>query len=217
MESCKICKCNTLTTIYDENYDLNYYHCENCDTIFQDESKLLKSKADEKSSYDTHNNSANCEGYVNMFREFIEKSITPLNIDFESALDYGCGPGPVLADLMKEFIPIVKTYDRIYPFSPDFDQYKYDLITSTEVFEHFNQPLKSISHILSFLKPGGHISIITQFKPSSHDEFLNWWYRRDETHITFYSIKSFEFLCDLFDLELIYTDNKKIIVLKKPN
>lgn len=215
MKTCKICNFNDLETIYDEKYDLNYYHCKNCDTIFQDESGLLRSKAEEKSSYDTHNNSADCDGYVNMFREFIEKSIAPLNLNFESALDYGCGPGPVLASLLNEFVPIVKTYDRIYPFSPDFDQYEYDLITSTEVFEHFNKPLKSIEHVLAFLKPGGILSIITQFKPSSNEEFLKWWYRRDETHITFYSLKSFEFICDIFGLELIYTDNKKIVVLRK--
>jgi len=215
MLSCKICKNSNLNPIFDEQFGFNYYHCKVCDTIFQSEDYLLKSKADEKSSYDTHNNSSECEGYVNMFKDFIETSIKPLDINFESALDYGCGPGPVLADLLREFIPLVNTYDRIYPHTPNYDQFTYDLITSTEVFEHFNKPMKYIEHVLSLLNPGGYLCVSTYFKPDSYDEFFKWWYRRDETHITFYSIKTFEYLAKVFDLELVYTDNKKIIVLKK--
>lgn len=215
MLSCKICENSNLKPIFDEKFGFNYYHCDRCDTIFQSEENLLASKAEEKNSYDTHNNSFECDGYVNMFKTFINDSIKPLNIEFKSALDYGCGPGPVLAHLLNEFIPFVSTYDRIYPHAPNYDQFTYDLITSTEVFEHFNKPIKSIANILSLLNSDGYLCISTCFKPNSHDEFLNWWYRRDETHITFYSVKTFEYLAKIFDLELVYTDNKKIIVLKK--
>ena len=46
-------------------------------------------------------------------------------------------------------------------------------------------------------------------------EFLNWWYRRDLTHISFYTLKTFEEIGKRFGLEIINTNNVNVIIFKK--
>ncbi len=45
--------------------------------------------------------------------------------------------------------------------------------------------------------------------------FQNWWYRRDPTHIAFYSPITFEKIAEQLNLEIMYHNNKRICVFKK--
>ena len=89
MLSCKICS-NRARPIYDGQYDHNYYHCDHCDYIFLDESKII-SPDQEKKEYSFHQNSPENEGYVKMFHEFIAKAIAPHKSKIKTALDFGSG------------------------------------------------------------------------------------------------------------------------------
>ena len=46
-----------------------------------------------------------------MFEAFIHKSIFPYQERINKALDFGCGPGPVLAELLKRRGLEVEIYD----------------------------------------------------------------------------------------------------------
>ncbi len=207
--TCKICESETLTS--SETEDLRIFrHCSNCVFSFIDPQFLL-TRDEEKSRYDFHENSIENEGYVTMFENFIAFAVSPFE-NVKTVLDYGSGPGPVLAELLKRKDYEVDIYDPYY--SPESPSKKYDLITSTEVFEHFNEPLESINKVVKLLKPSGYLSIMTCFNPGPED-FNGWWYKNDDTHVSFYSVKTFEFLAQRFNLELIKHNDKNIIVLKK--
>jgi hypothetical protein len=46
-------------------------------------------------------------------------------------------------------------------------------------------------------------------------DFQDWWYRRDPTHVTFYHQDTFEHIAECFGLEVVKSNDKNIILLKK--
>ena len=64
----------------------------------------------------------------------------------------------------------------------------YDVVVSTEAAEHFFAPSDEFERLVSIVAPGGSIVIMTDFlRVSTASEFLDWHYRRDPTHVSFYS------------------------------
>jgi 2-polyprenyl-3-methyl-5-hydroxy-6-metoxy-1,4-benzoquinol methylase len=109
----------------------------------------------------------------------------------------------------------VDCYDKFYQTKPIFENKMYDLITSTEVFEHLFNPLDTLKELSHHLNPKGHIAIMTLFHARSMEHFWAWWYRRDPTHITFFTPRTFEVMAKMCDLEIIKTDEKRVIILQK--
>ena len=208
---CKICSHNT-KTIKDEQFATNYYLCTNCDHIFMGEKKIILPEK-EKQEYLRHNNTTENEGYVAMFRDFIEKCIDPYQDKIKTALDFGCGPGPVLAELLKEKGFEVDIYDKYFALEKIFENKKYDLITSTEVLEHLADPLETLKTLKKHLNKQGIIAIMTLFHPKNKEEFKKWWYRRDLTHISFYTPKTFEILAEMVEMKVLKVGNKNTCVL----
>ena len=193
--------------------DRRFFQCQICGLIFKDEKYILTADA-EKMRYQEHNNSIENEGYVNMFRQFLDKAVLPFVQPEADVLDFGAGPGPVLAELMSREGFSTTIYDPYFFPDMDYKEKKYDLITSTEVFEHFFNPRREIKHLISLLKDGGLLAVMTNFYTEA-GSFADWWYIRDDTHISLYSPKTFRWVEDNFPLEIIYTNNSSYISLKK--
>ena len=208
---CKICSKNT-RPIYDEQYDQNYFYCPHCEFIHLDESKIISSKQ-EKKEYGFHQNSFENKGYVNMFREFIDKAIRPYKSQIRTALDFGSGPGPVLAELLRQEGFETDIYDKHFAPEKVYLNKKYDLITATEVFEHLEDPVATLKLLQSHLSENGILAIMTLFHPQDDETFKKWWYRRDKTHISFYTPKTFKHLAELLDMKTLMVDDKNICVL----
>ena len=210
---CRLCG-DTAKRVYEAEL---YYQCPTCDLIFLPE-KELPSPQREKERYEEHDNNHQNEGYVRMFDDFIERAVEPY-IEFESeklALDFGCGHGPVLADLMKKRGLEVDLYDPYFYPEDIFESKKYDLITSTEVFEHLTDPYFEIKRLVDSLKDDGLFSIMTHFHSTGPDFDLDqWWYTYDSTHITFYSWKTMEWIAEEFSLDILYKGKKKLFVYRK--
>ncbi len=206
---CKICK-NKTEKIVDTELKKTFWHCLNCKFIFLDDEFFIDN-LNEKKQYDQHNNSLENLGYVDMFEKFLDFCIDSKKLN--CALDFGSGPTPVLATLLKQRVTKVDYYDKFYQPKKIYENRKYDLITSTEVFEHLQNPKKELELLASCLKKGGKICIMTLFHNNSSQKFLKWWYRRDPTHICFYTPKTFEVLADMCDLKIFKTDKKRIIIL----
>jgi hypothetical protein len=64
-------------------------------------------------------------------------------------------------------------------------------------------------------KERGYIILMTKFPPSDDREFLAWWYRRDVTHISFFTPKSFEVMARSIGLEVLQTIDENIVVFQK--
>lgn len=208
---CKICS-KSVRAIYDEQYSHNYYHCNNCDFIFLDENQIIPPEQ-EKKEYSFHQNSFENKGYVNMFREFIENAIRPYKAEIKTALDFGSGPGPVLAELLRREGFKTDIYDKHFSPEKTYQNKKYDLITATEVFEHLKYPLATLKLLKSLLSPHGILAIMTLFHPNNVKEFKQWWYRRDSTHIAFYTPKTFECMANLLGMKVLAADSKNTCTL----
>ena len=209
---CKICHCDT-KTFEDVELKKRFFYCSNCQCISLDPTYYLASEK-EHALYNNHHNSLENEGYVKMFEDFLDYFWDDL-IGKEKSLDFGSGPTPVLSQLIARRGVIVDCYDKFYQPNKCFENQTYDFITSTEVFEHLEDPYQTLQLLAEHLKPNGLIALMTLFHTNDQVHFLKWWYRRDPTHIIFYTPKTLEILGEKCGLEVMKTDNKRIIVLKK--
>lgn len=209
---CKVCH-HQLTSIKDMKKALIYYRCSSCGFVALDD-KFKVDKIEEKKKYDQHNNSLENEGYVQMFADFIEVAIEPYKKDIKTVLEFGSGPQPVLATLLERRGFEVDIYDLYYAPQKVYEGKAYDLITSTEVFEHLSKPLEVLALLVQHLQPHGYLALMTKFPPKDDTEFLAWWYRRDPTHISFFTPKSFEIMAKKVGLRVVEIIDNNIVVLQ---
>lgn len=207
---CKICNSDSYILL-DEQFNIEYHRCKECGFIYADPLSHLV-PGDEKKEYSSHNNSIDDLGYVQMFKRF-QKVFEPFLIG-DKVLEYGSGPTPVFSELLRKDGYEVTSFDPFFLPDESYLNKSYDLITSTEVFEHFTAPMDEIEKLVKLLKPQGVLAVMTQFaKDDIH--FLQWWYRRDYTHISFYTHKSFEVIAAVYGLEIVYKNDKDYMIFKK--
>lgn len=212
--TCAICHHKT-TILYDPQFELEYHSCHNCGFIAQDRNQLILFN-EEREEYDRHENSIENEGYVAYFKRFIDAAVIPY-AQVGKGLDYGSGPEPVLSQVMlRDYGAEMDIYDLHYQPEKVFEGKVYDYIISTEVIEHVKEPLEVLQLMYQHLKPGGIAAIMTLFHLNDEVKFLDWWYRRDVTHISFFLPKTFRLMAKLIGFEVIYCDDKRYITLKKP-
>ena len=160
-----------------------YLRCSHCEATIMAQASWL-APDEERAVYDLHNNDSDDPGY----RAFLGKLVSPLLDRIQTGalgLDFGCGPGPALAKMLREAGMGVVLYDPFfYPEQSALSQ-QYDFITCTEVVEHLHRPAKVFDELDGLLKPGGWLGIMTCFQ-TCDDRFDNWHYRRDPTHVVFY-------------------------------
>ncbi len=208
---CKICN-NTTSIISKGDNNKIYESCPVCQAIILRKDFIIND-TEERAQYENHNNSFESKGYVEMFEKFLDYFWQDLNKNAKNALDFGSGPGPVLAQIMKNRALHVEIYDKFYQPKQIYLDKKYDLITSTEVFEHLQNPLETLIFFKKHLKKDGLIAIMTLFHDNNEENFWKWWYRRDPTHILFYTPKTFEVMADMCGLKIIKCDSRRIVVL----
>ncbi len=175
-------------------------------------------RQEEVDRYLEHENNLENEGYVAMF----ENAIGHVNRSCSNirwALDYGCGYEPVLKTLLEKHGYATDIYDENFFPNKNLRQ-NYDLIISTETFEHFKCPRKELDYIASLLAPSGYLAVMTQLysyknKTTSKELFGNWYYKRDPTHIVFYSDRTFDWIAEHYKLKVVFTNNKNFFILQK--
>lgn len=160
-----------------------YGRCDRCEATFLFPEQRPSREA-ERAEYALHQNTGDNAGY----RAFLSRLATPLLQRLapgRSGLDFGCGPGPVLADMLREAGHTVALYDPF--FHPDTGALAttHDFITCTEVAEHFHDPAAEFRRLDTLLRPGGWLALMTCFQ-TDDARFAQWHYRRDPTHVVFY-------------------------------
>jgi len=152
------------------------------------------SAADEKACYDLHDNQPGDPGY----RRFLDRLFTPLNQRLAPnslGLDFGCGPGPALAQMFEEAGHSVALYDPYYAPDESVLSAQYDFITLSEVVEHLAEPGKELDCLWNRLAPGGWLGIMTK-RIRDQESFRTWHYIIDPTHIGFFSEATFQWLTE---------------------
>ncbi|TNF08761.1 MAG: class I SAM-dependent methyltransferase [Bacillota bacterium] len=211
--NCPLCNHETSSFIH-EKFGIVFHECPHCELIFKDSSNYINESA-ELDVYLRHQNSLENIGYVNYLMNFIEQGVTPF-IQSGKALEFGSGPSPVLAHLLKTHYKFeVDIYD--YYFSPHkiYEGKTYDLITSTEVIEHIQKPEKVFELFHALLNQQGILSLMTLFYPKDRDVFKDWFYIRDPSHVTFYTPKTMTYIAETFGFELLFHNDYRVTVFKK--
>ena len=210
---CPLCHDNKGKLFFEEK-KRSYYECQNCNLIFVPQQYHLSSR-EEKNLYDQHENNPEDDGY----RKFLSRIFIPLveKLNPRSyGLDFGCGSGPTLSVMFEERGHTVELFDHYYKPNEKVFSKTYDFVVLTEVIEHLSSAKFEIERILSLLKPGGWLGIMTKLS-TGKESFPLWHYKNDPTHISFYSKDTFTWLANNYSLSIEFIGSDAIILQKKKN
>ncbi|WP_018861857.1 MULTISPECIES: class I SAM-dependent methyltransferase [unclassified Thioalkalivibrio] len=161
----------------------DYQRCRHCSLIVLERSRWPTPEV-EREYYQTHENRPDDAGY----RHFLGRLLSPLEAHCPppaQGLDWGCGPHPVLADMLRTRGYAMQAYDPVFDPERPAPGDHFDLVTCTEVLEHLHSPLATLDTMANLLRSGGTIAIMTGWPPPACI-FHRWHYRRDPTHVAFY-------------------------------
>ena len=208
---CPVCDSGTLQT-FRTVMEKRYLRCGQClATVMAPECRLTADE--ERAVYALHNNDTGDAGY----RRFLSKLSEPLLAklaDGATGLDFGCGPGPALADMMREAGFDMALYDPFFHPAGSALEQQYDFITCTEVVEHLYRPAEVFRQLDSLLRPEGWLGIMTCFQ-TDDDRFDQWHYRRDPTHVVFYREQTFAWLAGRYGWQY-EVPRKDVVLIRKP-
>lgn len=207
---CRLCKSERTQRLEVSNDPRYYFLCENCALIFTDHHFHLDPEQ-ERMRYLEHNNGLHQQGYVQFLEKIIKPSLQYITPQMQG-LDYGCGPEPTLSKLLARQGIQCYDYDPLFGF--DHPKKNYDFVFATECLEHFYNPLEEWLKLSSLIKVEGILSIMTE-QWESLDNFQNWYYKRDRTHVCFYHYRTFAYVSKCYGFDIMYRDRNRSIILKK--
>jgi SAM-dependent methyltransferase len=180
---CPLCA-GTEAALYHRDHRRPYLECASCSLVFVPPEWYLPREA-ELAQYQLHQNDIADAGY----RQFLSRLMSPLVARLAPGacgLDFGCGPGPALAHMLRESGFEVALYDPFfYPDASVLHAKSYAFISATEVVEHLHHPGRELEQLWSLLQPGGWLGIMTKLA-SDPAAFANWHYKNDPTHVCFF-------------------------------
>ncbi len=209
--SCRVCRTAPLRP-FARITGWHYYRCDRCLATFLDSAHWLTADQ-EYAHYLNHNNSITDTAY----RRFLAKLAEPLLSRLAAGsdgLDYGCGPGPALAQMLSEAGHRLHIYDPFFAPDQAVLAQSYDFITCTEVIEHFQQPAQEFARLAQMLRPGGWLAIMTCWQQDDA-HFASWYYRLDPTHVVFYQEATLRYLAQVFGWTCEFL-TKDVVLLQKP-
>ncbi len=190
-----------------------YQRCTRCSLIYVLAADRLDAAA-ERARYALHRNERHDAGY----RSFLSRILLPVLDEVPPGsvgLDFGCGPVPLLAEMLCKRGRPTSGYDPF--FAPDDAVWRrrYDFIVACEVFEHLFQPADELARLWRVLRPGGVLAIMTALAPASVEAFASWHYARDPTHVCFYSRDTFAHIAASHDVRLRFAAHD-VAILRVP-
>lgn len=210
MSTCPLCQHSHTSVVRTPGDKRTYRNCAYCNLIFVNDIDFPDPQK-ARHRYEKHQNNIQDTGYVSFLNQIVQAAKPFLRAD-QRGLDFGCGPSPTLSIILKNEGFHCQDYDPVfYPTNP---VGPFDFIFSTECFEHFASPKTELSRITSLLAKGGILAVMTDMW-ESENAFSTWYYKRDFTHLVFYHRRTFDYIAKQFGYDLLLTDNKRVVVLKK--
>jgi len=208
---CPLCKsevdwfCNYFKDV------VKFFKCRQCFGVFKSPDSY-PDLSFEKKRYETHNNDVKDLRY----QKFVSPITDAVKKDFDVSsigLDYGCGTGPVATFVLEKEKYTIKLYDPFFYPNKEYLENTYDYIICCEVMEHFFDPNHEFVKLKKLLKPDS--KLFCKTKMISNDinveDFKNWHYKNDPTHVFFYTPKSLQVIRQIANFESVDFDDNLII------
>jgi len=214
LETCRLCLSgNTFHfhTDHDTGLSRTFLSCANCGLIFVQQ-KFLPDKDTEKDRYLSHNNDIDDLDY----QAFLSRLWNPMKNRLNkgsSGLDFGAGPGPALMHMMRKEGFKVEIYDPFFAPNTRILVKSFEFIVCTETVEHFHNPSEEFYQLNRMLDNNGFLGIMTSLIDSVSN-FGDWYYRRDPTHVSFYSSKTMEWIAKKMNWKIDLIKDNVIIFYK---
>jgi len=189
---CPLCLSQAAEAFFEEAGRL-YFSCSRCGLKFLDPSGR-PSPEEERARYLLHQNDVSDEGYRGFVKPLHDAIAGRVSRGGEG-LDFGAGPGPVPADMLARSGYEVRLFDPFFHPNEALLGRRYDFVVACEVVEHLHDPAAEFKKLRGLLSPGGLLAVKTALHGPGTD-FSRWHYRRDPTHVAFYSRKSFMWVRD---------------------
>lgn len=187
---CPLCS-STESVLFDQDKFRSFYQCRHCSLVFVPRNELI-SASDEKARYETHKNDEGdpaYHAYLSKIAEAVSRNLTP----GMKGLDFGSGRTKLLARLISDD---VDSYDVFFHPHEALKQKTYDFIIMSEVIEHLRDLSDELQVINKMLRSDGLLFVKTKLLPENN--FSSWFYKRDITHVQFFSEASFKFLSEKY-------------------
>lgn len=187
---CPLCRADG-TVPFATAHARRYFDCPVCRLVFLDPAQRPGPGA-ERAHYGTHRNDPADPRY----RAFLDRLAAPLAERLApgaEGLDYGAGPGPALAAMLRERGFAVETYDPFFAPDPEPLRRAYDFVACTETAEHFFSPAGELRRLDALLRPGGWLGVMTELYTGER-ALAEWRYARDPTHVCFYRPETLEWI-----------------------
>ncbi len=208
--TCPLCGENTADRFF-QDARREYLRCRTCRLVFVPPAYYL-SPVQERAEYDLHRNHPADQGY----RRFLNRLFQPLNqvlAPESQGLDFGCGPGPALAQMFAAAGHTVAVYDPYYEPDASVLADDYDFITASEVLEHLHAPGRVLADLFNALKPMGSLGVMTGLV-RDQTAFSKWQYIRDLTHVCFFSEFTFKWIAEKWGARLRLIDDRVVLFTK---
>jgi len=208
---CPLCGTEQNTAFFTDKRR-EYVRCDQCALVFVPPVYFLDRDA-ERAEYDLHENKIDDPGY----RQFLGRLAQPLLERLPlgaSGLDFGCGPGPALAHMLRDAGCQVALYDSFYCTDQSVLRQEFDFITATEVVEHLHHPGAQLQQLWQQLNAGGWLGVMTKLVRDAQ-AFASWHYKNDPTHVSFFSETTWYWWAQhqAAGIEILGND---VILLQKP-
>lgn len=188
-----------------------FRRCPTCGLAFVPPSFHLTAE-EERARYLLHRNDPHDPGYRAFLRRLWDV-LKPRLPPGARGLDYGAGPGPALAAIMREDGFDVRVYDPF--FHPDDAALRdsYDFVTCTETAEHFRSPAKEFRRLDALTGTPGWLAVMTAML-DTWDAFPGWHYHMDPTHVCFYSRSTMLWIAERHRWEALFP-RKDVVLFRK--
>ena len=209
--NCPLCGASQSTEFH-RDARRSYQRCDSCSLVFVPRQYYLTPEA-ERAEYLLHQNRVDDPGY----RGFLSRLANPLRARLAAesvGLDFGCGPGPALAAMLREAGHRMVLYDPNFANEPHCFTQQYDFITATEVVEHLHQPGRELARLWSCLKAGAWLGVMTKLVRSPQ-AFSSWHYKNDPTHVCFFSRGTWMWWSEMHKADALEFVGDDVILLRR--
>ena len=163
-----------------------YERCNVCQLTFLSAKHHLPPEA-ELARYQLHENSPEDRRYRKFLSRLTDHLVPNLSLGAEG-LDYGSGPGPTLSVMLEEHGFRMNIYDPYFAPNTDTLEQTYDFITW--------------------------LGVMTEMLVSD-ENFAEWWYHREPTHVCFYKQATMAWIATQYDWEVVYPQ-RNVTLFHKP-